>query len=57
MSEKKRESTQARATSSGPDLYIERGGQVIENDERKPLLYDARGRALVRRAGFRPDGR
>ena len=42
-----------RGNSSGPDLYLERGTQVLDNAERKPLLYDARGRALEREMGFR----
>lgn len=35
------------------DLGYEHGKDVIVNDERKPVLYDAKGRALVRPVGFR----
>ena len=42
-----------RATSTGPDLYIERGTHILDNAERKPLLYDAQGKPLVREVGFR----
>lgn len=42
-----------RANSSGPDLYLERGTHVLDDAERRPLLYDAKGRGLVREVGFR----
>ena len=42
-----------RATNAGPDLYLERGIQILDNAERKPLLYDANGKPLMREVGFR----
>ena len=48
-----RRSESPKDTSTGPDLYIERGGQVLDNAQRKPLLYDAKGKPLAREMGFR----
>ena len=31
----------------------ERGTDVIQNDERRPVLYDHKGQPLVRPVGFR----
>lgn len=39
--------------SDGP-LMLERGTQVVTNDERKPILYDHKDRPLERQVGFRP---
>ena len=44
-----------KSTSSGPDLYIERGTHILDNAERKPILYDHRGKPIVRETGFRCD--
>ena len=35
-------------------LFIERGTTVLVNDEKRPVLYDARDRPLTRPTGFRP---
>ena len=40
-------------TFTGPDLYLERGTHVLDDAERKPLLYDACGKPLIRHTGFR----
>ena len=35
-------------------LFIERGASALVNDEKRPVLYDARDRPLTRPTGFRP---
>ena len=38
-----------------PDVVvIERGTSVIDNAERKPVLFDAKNRPLLRQVGFQP---
>ena len=34
-------------------LYLERGKDVVVEDERRPVLYDHRERPMYRRVGFR----
>ncbi len=36
-----------------PALFIERGKDVIVQEDRKPVLYDHKERPLTREVGFR----